>query len=94
MRIRRRLALYGAVVTAAAMFGFGLVLDALARTSVPEDQEQTLTTLATESAASFVDAPAELFADVVPLLATDVGTTRRHLRHLEPASPDAGNHEG
>jgi len=75
LRLRRRLALYGATVTALAMLGFGIALIALAGAAAPADQERALTTLATESAAALAEAPTELFADVVPLLAADGAAT-------------------
>ncbi len=61
MRMRVRLALYGAAVTALAMFGFGALLLAGARASAPADQDAALADLAArtvaELAATGVDLP-------------------------------------
>ncbi len=46
MRIRRRLTLYGVVVTGLTMLAFGVALIALSRGSVPTDQDNTLAMLA------------------------------------------------
>ena len=52
MRIRARLALYGATVTAIGMLAFGILLGLLAGASVPEDQRKNLTEVAVQSAAA------------------------------------------
>lgn len=46
MRIRRRLTLYGVFVTALTMLGFGVLLNALASGSVPEEQDRNLASFA------------------------------------------------
>jgi len=73
--MRRRLALYGAMVTAVAMLIFGVLLGMLATNAAPADQEKTLTALALESAASFAVAPPQILDEVVPLLATDAAAS-------------------
>lgn len=73
--MRRRLALYGAVVTAVAMLIFGVLLGMLATNAAPADQQKTLTALALESAASFAVAPSQILDEVVPLLATDAAAS-------------------
>jgi len=78
VRMRRRLALYGAMVTGIAMLIFGVLLDRLATTAAPTDQEEILNALAVDSAASFAVAPPQIFDDVVPLLATDAATSTDH----------------
>jgi two-component system, OmpR family, sensor kinase len=75
VRIRRRLALYGAAVTGVAMLAFGLLLGGLATGAAPSDQDKTLAALAAESADSFLVAAPETFDEVVPFLATDVATS-------------------
>ncbi len=51
MRIRARLALYGATVTAVAMLGFGILLGILVGQSAPTDQQKDLQVLAEQTVA-------------------------------------------
>ena len=46
MRIRRRLTIYGVVVTGLTMLAFGVLLTTLARASIPGDQDKTLAGIA------------------------------------------------
>ena len=48
MRIRRRLTVYGVIVTGVTMLAFGVLLYGLARGSVPDEQDKTLAGIAEE----------------------------------------------
>ena len=75
MRIRARLALYGAFVTAVAMLVFGLLLSWLARQSGPVDQDKELAAIA-QQLVSEIDTlePSELSA-IAPLARADLATS-------------------
>lgn len=75
MRIRARLAVYGATVTAVGMLAFGLLLGLLAGATVPEDQRATLREVATRSAESIAGLDAEAVGAVDPLTVLDLETS-------------------
>jgi len=75
MRIRARLALYGATVTAIGMLAFGILLGWLAGATVPEDQRQSLQEVATQSAGSVEGLDAAAIGAVDPLSVVDLGVS-------------------
>jgi len=72
VRIRRRLALYGAVVTGVTMILFGALLNGLATSAAPEDRDKLLAALAAQASASLAEAPASEFDETSPLLPIDL----------------------
>ncbi len=75
MRIRWRLAAYGGLVAAAAMFAFGLALTLLARAAAPDDQAKTLAETATETAAELSSATADELSAARPVNQIDLTTS-------------------
>lgn len=75
MRIRARLALYGATVTAIGMLTFGILLGLLAGATVPEDQRKSLQEVAAQSAASIDGLDAAAIGAVDPLSVVDLATS-------------------
>lgn len=75
MRIRVRLALYGATVTAIGMLAFGLLLGLLAGATVPEDQRKNLEEVAIQAAASIEELDAEAIGEVDPLSVVDLASS-------------------
>ena len=74
MRIRRRLALLGAAVTAAAMIIFGALVGSLGAAAAPGDQEEQLEILAVETLAALEGTdPASLAGQPPPLVLVDPG---------------------
>lgn len=69
MKIRRRLALYGAGVVALAMLVFGLLLNWLGQATTPGEQDKTLAALATQTVDALAAAPVDaLVASTPPVL--------------------------
>ena len=75
MRIRARLALYGATVTAIGMLAFGILLGLLAGATVPEDQRKNLEEVAIQSGASIEGLDAEAIGEVDPLSVVDLASS-------------------
>lgn len=75
MRIRARLALYGATVTAIGMLAFGILLGLLAGASVPEDQRKSLREVAGQSAAAIEGFDEEAIGEVDPLSVVDLASS-------------------
>ena len=71
MRIRLRLALYGAFVVGLAMLAFGVLLTWLATEGAPRDQDESLALIATDGAASMMRLTADQLAASSPLLQID-----------------------
>ena len=67
MRIRWRLAAYGGVVAALAMFAFGLLLTLLARGAAPGDQDKNLASLAASTIADLSNLTVEQLSASPPL---------------------------
>ena len=85
MRIRWRLALYGAAVTGAAMLVFGILLGLLVNSAAPSDQDDNLAELAGEAAATFGAAAPEQLAAAPPLITIDLAdSTEPYVALLEP----------
>ena len=74
MRIRRRLALWGAAVVGIAMLLFGSLFNVLAQTSAPNEQDKALAELADQFASELADAPAPLLAEIEPPVRLDLAT--------------------
>jgi signal transduction histidine kinase len=72
VRIRWRLAAYGGVVAAIAMFSFGLLLSLLARSSAPSDQEDRLEALATTTAENLRAGSLDELSSTAPLSTVDL----------------------
>ncbi|MBT8217470.1 MAG: HAMP domain-containing histidine kinase [Acidimicrobiia bacterium] len=72
MRIRARLALYGATVTAIAMLAFGILLGVLVSQGAPNDQEQALRDLADQAVAALNGLTAESVAATTTLAPVDI----------------------
>ena len=62
MRIRWRLALYGAAVTGAAMLVFGILLALLVNQAAPADQDKNLGELADEAVVTLGSIPRDQLA--------------------------------
>lgn len=75
MRIRVRLALYGAAVAAVGMIAFGVLLGLLAGATVPEDQRKSLREVALQSAASIEGLDASAIGEADPLSVVDLATS-------------------
>jgi len=75
MRIRARLALYGATVTAIAMLGFGILLGILVGQSAPTDQQKDLLAIAEASASGLGDLTVEDVVAAAPLAQVDAATS-------------------
>lgn len=75
MRIRWRLALYGAAVTVAAVVAFGMALTLLASAAAPQDQEEELAALARAAAADLAGATVDDLAGTEPLFMVDAAAT-------------------
>lgn len=74
MKIRRRLALFSAAVTAAAMIVFGVLIGAVGAASAPADQETQLAAIANEAVIGFGGvAPSDLADQPLPPVLVDVG---------------------
>ena len=75
MRIRARLALYGATVTAIGMLAFGILLGLLAGASVPEDQRKNLRDVAVQSAEAIEGLSDAAIGEVDPLSVVDLASS-------------------
>ncbi len=75
MKIRGRLALYGAAVMLLATIGFGVLLLLLVNQTAPEEQDRQLADLAAEVIVGLEDAPAGAFAAAEALITVDPGQT-------------------
>ena len=71
MRIRVRLALFGALVVALAMFAFGVLINLLAQQTAPNDQDKDLVELVETAAAQLAGLPAALLPED-PLVQVDL----------------------
>lgn len=67
MRIRVRLALFGALVVALAMFAFGFLINLLAQQTAPKDQDKALVELVESAAAELAGGAAALLPDDPPV---------------------------
>ena len=72
MRIRRRLALYGAFVIGAAMLIFSVLLNLLASQGAPRDQEDSLAQLARQTREVLSDFTIAALAESAPLVHLDL----------------------
>ena len=75
MKIRLRLALYGAFVTAIAMISFGVLLGLLVSRAAPEEQDRLLAELAAATVVAVEDAPAESMLPNRPPVLIDLATS-------------------
>ena len=75
MRIRRRLGLYGAAVTAAVIMVFGLALGVLVRLSAPTEQARLLTTFVEDAMVTLGSIDIDELAGASPLLPVDPATS-------------------
>ncbi len=75
MRIRRRLALYGAFVIGAGMFVFAVLLNLLAGQGAPRDQQDTLSTLAAAMGDRLASVSTDELGELAPLLPIDLQTS-------------------
>jgi len=75
MRIRARLALYGATVTAIAMLGFGILLGILVGQSAPADQQKDLLAIAEATASGLENLTVEDVLAAAPLAQVDAATS-------------------
>lgn len=72
MKIRLRLALYGAFVTAIAMLAFGVLLGLLVSRAAPEEQDRQLADLADATALALEESPAASLIPTQPPLLIDL----------------------
>jgi len=76
VKIRRRLALFSAAVTAAAMIVFGVLIGALGAASAPSDQEKSLQAAATEAVTAYgATHPGDLAGQPLPPILVDIATS-------------------
>ena len=75
MRIRMRLALYGALIIGVAIVVFGILLTLLGQATAPEDQDKSLASLAEEWRLSLADASSESLTAALPLVSIDLSDT-------------------
>ena len=75
MRIRKRLALFGAFVIGAAMFVFALLLNLLATQGAPRDQEESLFELLTRTSEALTEVTSGPLIDASPLFPADLETS-------------------
>ena len=75
MRIRKRLALYGAFVIGLAMFVFAVLLNLLAGQGAPDDQQQSLEELVAHVEGSLVDLDRRQLSGSSPLFSADLGVS-------------------
>ena len=75
MRIRLRLALYGALIIGIAIIVFGVLLTWLGQATAPQDQDKSLSALAEEWRASLASAPPENLTQALPLVTMDLTDT-------------------
>ena len=75
MKIRLRLALYGAFVTAIAMISFGVLLGLLVSRAAPEEQDRLLADLAAATVVALDDAPADSLLPTQPPVLVDLATS-------------------
>lgn len=75
MRIRRRLALYGAFVIGVAMLIFGFLLNLLAASAAPNDQDDALAEFAAATATTFEKLGADELSAGAPLFRIDLDTS-------------------
>ena len=75
MKIRLRLALFGAFVTAIAMVSFGVLLGLLVSRAAPEEQDRLLADLAAATVVAVEEAPAESLIPTQPPVLIDVATS-------------------
>lgn len=72
MKIRRRLALYGAGVVALAMLGFGLLLNWLGQATAPVEQDKNLAVLAAQTVEALDAAPIRSLVPTSPPVLVDL----------------------
>jgi signal transduction histidine kinase len=75
VKIRLRLALYGAFVTAIAMISFGVLLGLLVSRAAPEEQDRLLADLAAATVVAVEEAPAASLIPTRPPVLTDLATS-------------------
>ena len=75
MRIRLRLALFGAIVVASTMLAFGILIGLLARASAPQDQDEALAELVETVVTDLQTAVAGDLVPVEPPVRVDVATS-------------------
>lgn len=75
MKIRRRLALFGAGVVALAMLGFGLLLNWLGQATAPGEQDKSLAVLAEQTVDALNAAPIESLVPTSPPVLVDVAAS-------------------
>ena len=75
MRIRRRLAFYGAFVIGSAMFAFALLLNLLVTRGAPQDQQESLTTLASDTSRTVTSLSSTELRDSSPVFPVDLTTS-------------------
>lgn len=75
MRIRWRMTLFGAAVTAAALIVFSILLSSLVAAGATSDQDELLAEVATNAVESIERAPASLFSNTATPVVTDPATS-------------------
>lgn len=75
MKIRLRLALFGAFVTAIAMISFGVLLGLLISRAAPEEQDRLLADLAAATVVAIEEAPAASLIPTQPPVLIDLATS-------------------